>query len=66
MFLKILFRSLCSEGFPYYHFQCVKSILNLLRLIPKEQNLRYILTIVDDLLEVRSSFVISNQISFSA
>jgi V-type H+-transporting ATPase subunit H len=31
--------------------QCVKSILNLLRHIPKDQNLRYILTIVDDLLE---------------
>jgi len=31
--------------------ESVKSIMNLLRHIPKDQNLRYILTVVDDLLE---------------
>ncbi|XP_063713871.1 V-type proton ATPase subunit H-like [Symsagittifera roscoffensis] len=37
--------------------ECVKSILTLLRHIPKDQNLRYILTIVDDLLEEDNSRV---------
>ncbi|XP_075266323.1 V-type proton ATPase subunit H-like [Convolutriloba macropyga] len=37
--------------------ESVKSIMNLLRHIPKDQNLRYILTVVDDLLEEDNSRV---------
>lgn len=53
-FVKILFHRHAALTFLFYVFQCAKTFLNLMAHISKEQTVQYILTLIDDTLQVQT------------
>lgn len=53
-FVKFLFHWHAALTFLFYVFQCAKTFLNLMAHISKEQTVQYILTLIDDTLQVQT------------